>query len=249
MNADGYKKSIPGPGIGNYITVAKAMSVTRAILGEDALRSRTHMLAHGTGTPQNRVTESAILNQMAKLHGISNWPVTAIKAYVGHTMAPAGGDQLAAALGAWEHGWLPGISTIDHIADDVHQSHLQFPIAHLEMGAQNIDAALVNSKGFGGNNATGVFLSPDRTAQMLTHKWGKSAMTAYRKRAETVAAAAAAYDEAMSAGGVPPIYQFGEGVVEGEDLSISATEMRIPGFDMAIDLDLENPFPDMTPEQ
>ena len=247
VNADGYKKSIPGPGIGNYITLAKSLALTRAILGEESLHTRTHMLAHGTGTPQNRVTESEILNELAKHYGIANWPVTAIKAYVGHSMAPAGGDQLAAALGAWEHGWLPGITTIDHIADDVHQSNLHFPIDHFEMGAENIDAALVNSKGFGGNNATGVFLSPTKTEQMLRTKWGATAMQAYHKRRSRVSLTAADYDDAMSSGGVPPIYQFGEGVVASKDLSISDSKLTIPGFGLPIDLNLENPFPDMLP--
>ena len=246
VNADGYKKSIPGPGIGNYITMAKAMSVTRAILGDESLRTRTHVLAHGTGTPQNRVTESEILNEMAKLYGIESWPVAAIKAYVGHSMAPAGGDQLGAALGTWEHGWLPGITTIDHIAEDVHQSHLNFAINHLELGATNIDAALVNSKGFGGNNATGVFLSPDVTEQMLRRKWGAATMLDYQRRCQAVSETAAAYDESMSSGGVEPLYQFGEGVVEGSDLTLDTQALHIPGFGIPIDLALENPFPDMT---
>ncbi|MDE0179532.1 MAG: beta-ketoacyl synthase, partial [Gammaproteobacteria bacterium] len=77
VNADGYKKSIPGPGIGNYVTLAKAMACARAILGEDAVRHRSYVHAHGTGTPQNRVTESHILNEMAKVFGIDRWTVAA----------------------------------------------------------------------------------------------------------------------------------------------------------------------------
>ncbi|MDH3641205.1 MAG: beta-ketoacyl synthase, partial [Gammaproteobacteria bacterium] len=245
VNADGYKKSIPGPGIGNYVTVAKAMSIARAMLGDKALRRRTHILAHGTGTPQNRVTESHILNELAKVYDIESWPVGAIKAYIGHSMAPAGGDQLAAALGVWEHGWLPGITTIDHIADDVHDSNLNLPMEHLELGAANIDGAFVNSKGFGGNNATGFFISPARTAKMLEKRWGKKAMAAYRARSEAVEQTARNYDEAMDRGEVKPIYQFGEGVVHGEDLSISRERIEIPGFGLPVDLDLENPFSDM----
>jgi acetoacetyl-[acyl-carrier protein] synthase len=245
VNADGYKKSIPGPGIGNYITVGKAMSLARKMLGESALRHRTHMLAHGTGTPQNRVTESHILNEMAKVWGIENWPVGAIKAYIGHSMAPAGGDQLATALGLWEHGWLPGITTIDHIADDVHHSHLQLPMQHLELGAENIDGAFVNSKGFGGNNATGFFLSPNKTQQMLENRWGKKAMTAYRSHNEAVEQHAQDYDEAMDRGEVKPIYQFGEGVLNGEDLTISREKIEIPGFELPVSLDPDHPYPDM----
>ncbi len=222
------------------------MSLSRKLLGDDSLKHRTYMLAHGTGTPQNRVTESHILNELAKVYGIERWPVAAIKAYVGHSMAPAGGDQLAAALGLWEHGWLPGITTIDHIADDVHDSHLNLPLQHLELGADNVDAAFVNSKGFGGNNATGVFLSPAKTREMLRKRWGKKALAEHRRGNEAVEQAALDYDEAMVRGEAKPIYQFGEGVVHGEDLSISRESIDIPGFGLPVDLDLDNPFPDMT---
>ncbi len=246
VNADGYKKSIPGPGIGNYITVAKAMGLARSMLGEDGLRRRTQMQAHGTGTPQNRVTESHILNELAGIHGIEGWPVGAVKAYVGHSMAPAGGDQLAAVLGTWEHGWFPGITTIDHIADDVHDSNLLLPMQHVEVDRKEMEAAFINSKGFGGNNATGLFLSPETTRRMLERRWGKDVMLAHARTHEAVAAAAADYDAAMERGEIMPIYQFGEGVVQGEDLDITEKTLQIPGFGLPIKLDLDNPFGDMT---
>ena len=245
VNADGYKKSIPGPGIGNYLTVGKALGLARAMLGEEGVRHRTHMQAHGTGTPQNRVTESHILNEMAKLHGIERWPVAAIKAYVGHSMAPAGGDQLAAVLGTWAHGWLPGITTIDHIAEDVHHSHLNLPLKHLELDTGEQQAALINSKGFGGNNATGLFLSPSVTEAMLTRRFGAKRMQAYRRRNEAVARVAADYDRRADSGEIPPIYQFGEGVLDADDLSISLEEIRMPGFGKPVKLNLTNPWPDM----
>jgi acetoacetyl-[acyl-carrier protein] synthase len=248
VNADGYKKSIPGPGIGNYLTVGKAMGTARAILGDKGLRERTQVHAHGTGTPQNRVTESHILNELAKTFGIQSWPVSAVKAFVGHSMAPAGGDQLSAALGTWAHGWLPGITTIDHIADDVHDSNLHFPMNHLQMDPAQMEGAFVNSKGFGGNNATGFFISPTKTEKMLTQRWGDKHMSAYRKRNEAVALKAAEYDAGVDTGEFPPIYQFGQGVLEGTDLSISTSEIKVPGFEHAIQLDQGNPYPDMSGE-
>jgi acetoacetyl-[acyl-carrier protein] synthase len=246
VNADGYKKSIPGPGIGNYLTVGKALGLVRAILGENALRHGTLVQAHGTSTPQNRVTESHILNELARINGIERLPVGAVKAYLGHSMAPAGGDQLAAVLGTWAYGWLPGITTIDHIADDVHASHLHFPMQHLPLEGRWADAALINSKGFGGNNATGVFLSPTRTLGMLEKRWGSRAMVAYRQANERVEQRAADYDAAQDRGEVAPIYRFGEGVLEGADLDISADAIYLPGFGRPVRLDLENPYPDMT---
>ena len=249
INADGYKKSIPGPGIGNYLTVGKAMGMARAVLGEKGLRERTQMFAHGTGTQQNRVTESHVLNEMAKVFEIERWPVSAIKAYVGHSLGPAGGDQLAAVLGTWEHGWMPGITTVDHIADDVHDSNLSFALSHLQIDPQEMEGAFINSKGFGGNNATGFFISPKRTGKMLTQRWGEKHMQAWRKRNDAVATVAADYNERADGGDFPPIYQLGENVLERKDLAISASEIRIPGFGQSVDLNLSNPYEDMTREK
>jgi acetoacetyl-[acyl-carrier protein] synthase len=246
VNADGYKKSIPGPGIGNYVTVAKTMATARAILGEEGLRQHTYMQAHGTGTPQNRVTESQILNELASNFGIEKWLVGAIKCYVGHSMAPAGGDQLSAILGAWEDGLMPGISTIDHIAEDVEQSNLHLPMEHVEHAPETMKGAFINSKGFGGNNATGLFLSPFQTRAMLKQRWGKKAYSAFCAKQEQADTLAQEYNSVADSGSIPPIYKFGEDVLSGTDLTISPSEIHIPGFGKPVSLDAENPFEDMT---
>jgi acetoacetyl-[acyl-carrier protein] synthase len=245
VNADGYKKSIPGPGIGNYVTVAKAMATARAILGEQGLRQHTYMQAHGTGTPQNRVTESQILNKLAANFGIDKWLVSAIKCYLGHSMAPAGGDQLSAILGAWEDGLIPGISTIDHIADDVEQSNLHFPMKHVAHAPEAMKGAFINSKGFGGNNATGLFLSPYQTRSMLEQRWGKKAYSAFCVKQEQAETNAQSYNNVADSGSIPPIYKFGEDVLSGTDLTINPNEIHIPGFGKPVSLDAENPFEDM----
>ena len=46
INADGHKKSISSPGVGNYITVAKAVAAARAIVGDDKLRNSGLVQAH-----------------------------------------------------------------------------------------------------------------------------------------------------------------------------------------------------------
>ena len=245
VNADGYKKSIPGPGVGNYLTVAKAMAMARNVLGEEGLRRATHIQAHGTGTPQNRVTESHILNELARINGIEKWLVSAAKAYVGHTMSAAGGDQLASAMGAWEHGWVPGITSIDHIAEDVYDSNLHLPMQHVEIDPAAMPGALINSKGFGGNNATGLFLSPDFSRRMLERRWGKAAFTEYQRRNEAVRESRKAYDEAMLEQTMPSIYRFGDGVLEGDDLTITKGSIRLPGFELPVSLDVDNIYGDM----
>ena len=246
INADGFKKSISSPGVGNYVTMAKAMSMARAILGEDSLRRRTFVHAHGTGTPQNRVTESRILDELAGVFGIENWPVAAVKSVLGHSMAPASGDQLACALGTWAYGRVPGITTIDAIADDVSHDHLRLETDHFELPGDDIDAIFVNSKGFGGNNATGLFLSSAVTRRMLEKKHGARAMATHAERNAAVRERALEYDAAMTRGETDVLYGFGEGVIDGDDLGLSETELRVPGYAQPIPLDAENPFPDMT---
>ncbi|MDE0420807.1 MAG: beta-ketoacyl synthase [Gammaproteobacteria bacterium] len=242
VNADGFKKSIPGPGIGNYVTVAKAVACARAILGEDAVRHRSYVHAHGTGTPQNRVTESHILNEMAKTFGIDRWTVAAVKAYVGHTLAPASGDQTSSALGTWRYGWIPGIATIDGPADDVHHSNLRIASEHLEVDPASLEMAFINSKGFGGNNATGLILSPRVARDLLKARHGVQAMRRHARLNETVHRNALDYDAAATRGDAETIYQYGQGVLDGDDLRLSAEEIGVPGYDHAISLAIKNPF-------
>ncbi|MFP6823927.1 MAG: beta-ketoacyl synthase [Pseudomonadales bacterium] len=246
VNADGFKKSIPSPGIGNYITMAKAMATARSLIGDGGLRERSYIHAHGTGTPQNRVTESEIMNELAKTFGITNWPVAAVKAYLGHTLAPASGDQLTSALGTWKYGFIPGIATIDHIADDVHASHLTIGSGHIERPPESLEVAFINSKGFGGNNATGLALSPNLTLKMLEKRHGRDELLAHARRNESVREKARDYDQRASYGEATPIYQFGEGVLEGEDLDFDDATIQIPGFEQPIELNMPNPFADMT---
>lgn len=245
VNADGYKKSIASPGAGNYITMAKAAAATRNIVGERGLQQRSYVQAHGTGTPQNRVTESHILSTVAASFGIPNWPVAALKAQIGHSLASSAGDQLAGALGLWRYGILPGILSTDRIADDVHVANLDFLLQHRDVGREGMDAVLINSKGFGGNNATASILAPHVALKMLEKKHGRERMLEHARRNEGVLAATQAYDEGMTAGTIAPIYRFDHQVVEGAAVSITAEALHIEGIRNGISLNIPNPYADM----
>jgi len=249
VNADGFKKSIPGPGIGNYLTMGKAMGVVRSILGEDAVKARSYIQAHGTGTPQNRVTESHILNELAKVFGAEKIPVAGIKAYLGHSLATASGDQIVATLGTWEHGIIPGINTVDQIADDVHHSHLDILLDHKEVDPKQIDACFINTKGFGGNNATAAILSPDVVKNMMTKKHGKRSLSQWQGINESVKEKIREYDEKTNAGENNLIYKFGVGVVDGKELKIDSDKITIPGLKQSINLKVDNPYDDMSPSE
>ncbi|MDG2326609.1 MAG: beta-ketoacyl synthase [Halioglobus sp.] len=242
VNADGYKKSISGPGVGNYITMAKSVASVRAILGEDAMRRGGLVQAHGTGTPQNRVTESEILSRTAEAFGIEGWPVAALKSYLGHSLGAASGDQVTATLGMWHHGLIPGINTINALADDVRTDHLAFSAEHRRFDPKDAQYAVINSKGFGGNNATATMLSPAATQQMLKQRYSDRDWQAWQLANEQVAQTQRDYDAGMSAGTVEPVYRFDHGVLHDKDVELDAKEVRLG--DYAVSLELENPFAD-----
>lgn len=246
INADGIKKSITAPGPGNHITMSKAVASATAIAGEEAIQHGSFVMAHGSSTPQNRVTESQIFDQVAGTFGISNWPVVAVKAYVGHTIAPASGDQLAAALGSFQHGILPGIATIDEVADDVHQDRLQIQKEHIQSAPEELQVAILNSKGFGGNNASSVILSPARTQAMLAKRYGKQRFTEYQKKREARIENVAGYVERADRGDYAPIYRFGEGMIADEDIHIDRESLKINGLNNSIKLPTDNPYHDMS---
>lgn len=242
INADGYKKSITSPGVGNYVTFAKAVGLGQRILGDEAVRYRSFVHAHGTGTPQNRVTESRILNETAKVFGIQNWPISAIKCYVGHTMAVSGGDQLISALGTWCYGIIPGLASIDTVADDVHDSQLHLSPEHLDRGVGNLDIAFLNAKGFGGNNATATVLAPHIASQLLEKKHGLKRMQQWQDKVEETRMQAADYDRMTTAGETRPTYRFDHEVRVDEHIHLTTKELRVDGYDQPIYLDIENPF-------
>jgi acetoacetyl-[acyl-carrier protein] synthase len=188
--------------------------------------------AHGTSTEQNRVTESHILNEIAKTYALTEWPVTSIKAYVGHSMGTAAGDQLSAALGVWRYGWIPGIKTIDHIAEDVNDSHLDILMADKFVGQQGeqIKAAILNAKGFGGNNASGLILSPKQTMQMLANKHGVDAMDDYKAKNIAVAMTAEQADELSQYGAAPVIYDFGTSTMDKQSVSMTTSHIGLSTF-------------------
>ena len=242
VNADGFKKSISSPGSGNYVTMSKAVAAATAIVGKEAIQDRSFIQAHGSSTPQNRVTESMIFDKVANGFGIDHWPVTAVKAFLGHSIGAASGDQLSNALGVFADGIVPGIKTVDKIADDVVNQRLDIL---LEDQYRQMDVAFLNSKGFGGNNATATILSPNIAEGMLESRYGKDRFEDYEKRRNKVRVTAQEYDQAATNGELNVIYHFGEGIIEDHQIDVSDSGVKIGSFANSINLDFVNPYPDM----
>lgn len=236
VHADGYKKSISNPGVGNYLTMGKAMASVRRQLGDDALKHRSYVHAHGSSTPQNRTTESHIYQELAGAFGIENWPVVAVKAQLGHSLAAASADQTMMALGAWIDNILPGITTTHAIADDVYTKGVDYKLQHEAIEPGQLDVAFINSKGFGGNNASATVLSPLATQRLIAEKHGQDKLAAHRDLNIGIREKIDQYDQEMSSGQRKPRYRFGEGVLQPEDLQVTDTEIRIAGWDKPVPL-------------
>jgi acetoacetyl-[acyl-carrier protein] synthase len=244
VNADGYKKSISSPGLGNWLTVAKAVASMRSLIGDRGIQ-RSYVQAHGTGTPQNRVSESKILNETAKTFGIKNWTVTAIKSYVGHSIGTSAGDQLMATLGVWQHGVIPGIESIDHIANDVEHSHLNILMDHKKVSVKDIDATFLNSKGFGGNNATAGILAPHIVLKLLNNKYSKEKLFKRDLMNISVIKNIENYNQACLKGESQTVYRFDHNVLGGADIKYTKNSIKISGWKDSIDLDLKSPYTEM----
>tara|TARA_R100001198_G_scaffold93750_1_gene75376 strand:- start:1256 stop:3163 length:1908 start_codon:yes stop_codon:yes gene_type:complete len=245
INADGFKKSISAPGPGNYLTMAKAVHAAMQIVGPEAVRQRSFIQAHGSSTPANRVTESEILDRVAEAFDISSWPVAAVKAYVGHSLASASADQLAATLGSFKYQIIPGIKTIDQVADDVHQQRLLISTRDIDRSQLPLEVAFINSKGFGGNNASAVVIAPTVVERMLKKRYGAEAFEAWQQRREQTRAAAAAYDQRALKGQLDIIYNFGQNMIDESAIEISDAQIQVPGFSKALTFRTDERFKDM----
>ena len=229
-HADGGKRSISAPGAGNYLTLAQAAASVRDLLGQDVLAHETLVQAHGTSTPQNRVTESDVLSRVAQTFGIDQWMVSAVKSQLGHSQGTAGGDQLAVSLGAFASQIAPGIQTTETLAPDVIQQGLDFVLQSRE---QTLSAALINAKGFGGNNATAAVLSPEATATLLQSRHGPIQIAG----SDEVRARQERYRHEIDRGTIEILYHYGENIVDGSDLEMTATSVSVPGFGHSMPLD------------
>ena len=152
---------------------------------------------------------------------------------------------MAAALGVFNDGIIPGILTINNIADDVSKERLEFLTEHRNIGVKNIDATIINSKGFGGNNASASILAPHVAEKMLEQRHGKKVLGEYYKRHEEVAEATRQYDHSTTEGKNNVIYKFDHNVLGSEEIDISQNSISISKIEKEISLHLKNNYEDM----
>jgi len=214
IHADGYKKSISGPGAGNYLTVGKVFNEIKKHFGQEAM-NKTFFHAHGTSTPQNRESESHIISSMSKAFGVESLPVTAIKSYLGHSLAAAGGDQMISSLGSWRNNLIPGICSTPKLADNVYTENVNFLLENLEFEDNEFDFAVLNAKGFGGNNGTSLVASPAKTMELLQAKYSSKQIKKYQAQKQSIDNQLLENKSKILQGDTKSRYIFGENVIDG----------------------------------
>lgn len=112
--------------------------------------------AHGTGTVQNDRAEALALRAVFGEGGVL---LSSTKSLVGHTMAAAGSVEAMATVLALQHGLLPPTANLEQPDPEVAFDCLPGTARPAE-----IEAALSNSFGFGGQNVSLVFTRADAGA-------------------------------------------------------------------------------------
>ena len=145
MTTDAHHVTAPHPeGEGMIRAMSLALGSAAMTPGEIG-----YVNAHGTGTPQNDRIEALAL---ARVFGEGRVLVSSSKSLVGHTMAAAGSVEAVATILALEHGLVPPTANLTEIDPAV-----PFDCVPGTARPADLEAALSNSFGFGGQNVSLIF--------------------------------------------------------------------------------------------
>ena len=148
-SADAYHITAPHPeGKGGILSMQRALKDA-----EIAPEAIDHINTHGTSTPAGDLAEPIAIKEVFGEHAY-NISINSTKSMTGHLLGGAGAVEAIASILALKNGIIP--PTINHFDDDPQiDSHLDFTFNKARK--RDINYALSNSFGFGGQNATLIF--------------------------------------------------------------------------------------------
>jgi 3-oxoacyl-[acyl-carrier-protein] synthase II len=148
LTADAFHISAPEPtGRGAAMAMRKAM--TDAGIAADEV---DYIVAHGTSTPLNDVTETRAIKTAFGDHAY-RVAISSPKSMVGHLLGAAGAVAALVGVGAIREGVIP--PTINLENPDLPECDLDY--VPLVARQARVDTAIINGFGFGGQNAVAVF--------------------------------------------------------------------------------------------
>jgi len=142
--ADGHHITTPAPGGAGAVRAARR-ALQKAELPADAIDL---VSAHATGTGEGDPTELMAINTLVGDHA-AEVSVTATKSSIGHTLGAAGAVAAVATVKALEEGVVP--PTLNLHQPDERAGDLD--LTPLTARRRELDVALLNAFGFGGQNA------------------------------------------------------------------------------------------------
>ncbi len=149
MSADAYHLTAPHPEGRGVINVMHAALDDAGMKPEDI----DYINVHGTSTPLGDVAELLAIQKVFGEHAY-NLNISATKSMTGHLLGGAGAIEAIAALKAVMHDAIP--PTINHFTDDP-EIDPKLNLTFNEAQYRPVRAALSNTFGFGGHNATAIF--------------------------------------------------------------------------------------------
>jgi 3-oxoacyl-[acyl-carrier-protein] synthase II len=147
LTADAFHISAPEPS-GRGAAMAMTNAMRQAGLAPDEV---DHIVAHGTSTPLNDVTETKAIKR-AFGEQAYKVPVSAPKSMVGHMLGGAGAAAGIAAVGSIRDGWIA--PTINYHEPDPECDLDYVPNVKRQ---KRVETAMINGFGFGGQNAVAIF--------------------------------------------------------------------------------------------
>ena len=145
VSADAYHLTSPHPdGIG--ASRCMDMALGHARLNPDQV---DYVNAHGTSTGLGDICETKAIKNSFGDHATNGLLVSSTKSMTGHLLGAAGGVELAACVKAIEDGVVPPTINLENPDPECDLDYVA-----LEAREAKVDAALTNSFGFGGHNAS-----------------------------------------------------------------------------------------------
>lgn len=143
--ADAYHQTASSPD-GKGATLAIQQALDQAKLKPAAI---SYINAHGTGTPNNDLSESVALKNIFK---DKIPPFSSTKAYTGHTLAASGAIEAVFSVLALQHNVIfPNLNYTTPITETQLEPEIEL------ITNKTVEVVLSNSFGFGGNNSTLIF--------------------------------------------------------------------------------------------
>ena len=149
MSGDAYHITAPHPeGYGASLSMERALKdagVDKTVVG--------HINTHGTSTPQGDLAETVAVKKVFGEHA-KNISLNSTKSMTGHLLGGTGAVEAIATILALREGIVP--PTINHFEDDPQiDSELDFTFNKARQ--RDLDYAMSNAFGFGGQNTTLLF--------------------------------------------------------------------------------------------